>query len=96
MTAGFRSFDVRELEGVSANFIFYLSASMGTGAMLFQLYNAACPRCILALLRRNSPTTHGRHIPVWSHDPTAPQIKLGRFAIGMQRSGGSYFAGSVS
>jgi hypothetical protein len=33
---------VRELEGVFANFIFYISASMGTGAMLFQFYNAAC------------------------------------------------------
>jgi hypothetical protein len=41
ITASFRSFDVRELEGPSANFIFYLAASIGTSATLLQLYNAA-------------------------------------------------------
>ena len=40
-TAGFRRFNVRELEGASANLIFYPSASIGTSTMLLQLYNAA-------------------------------------------------------
>ena len=40
-TVGFRSFDVRELEDTYANLVFYVSASLGSGAMLLQLYNAA-------------------------------------------------------
>ena len=38
-TTTFRRMNLRQLQGASANFIFYLTASLGTAAMLLQLYN---------------------------------------------------------
>jgi hypothetical protein len=36
---GFRRFDVRELEGTSANLVFYVSSGIAIGVTLLQLYN---------------------------------------------------------
>jgi|SRR5215472_6680522 len=37
IAAGFRRFDVRELEGTSANLVFYVSSTIATGVTLLQL-----------------------------------------------------------
>lgn len=38
---GFRRFDVQQLQDVHANLIFHVVATLGIGATLLQLYNAA-------------------------------------------------------
>jgi len=38
-TTTFRRIKLRQLQSASANFIFYLTATLGTAAMLLQLYN---------------------------------------------------------
>jgi hypothetical protein len=41
ITTSFRRLDLRQSQAASAHFIFYLSATMGWGATLLQLYNVA-------------------------------------------------------